>query len=219
MTHSQPTGFQHAILSIAVSALLTGAGGLFSFNAWAQAGAAGKPGEPVTLNFQAAEIEAVARTFASITGRNVVVDPRVKGVITLVTEKPVSPAVAMNQFVAALRLQGFTLVESAGPITQPHELPAVPRPAGFGLAPGDDAYRATRHAVYRDEYGRERDVEDHSVAADVLEIHGFVARYLQAIAAGTLGRADAMRSMRESFFAVQPLIPRVLRALDELASW
>ncbi|MBK7076301.1 MAG: hypothetical protein IPH44_28820 [Myxococcales bacterium] len=127
-------------------------------------------------------------------------------------------AVALGRlYVAALA--SAALVESAGPITQPHELPAVPRPAGFGLAPGDDAYRATRHAVYRDEYGRERDVEDHSVAADVLEIHGFVARYLQAIAAGTLGRADAMRSMRVSFFAVQPLIPRVLRALDELASW
>ena len=73
-----------------------------------------KPGEPVTLNFSGAEIEAVARTMASITGVNVVVDPRVKGTITLVTEKPVSRSVAMNQFLAALRLQGYTMVESAG---------------------------------------------------------------------------------------------------------
>ena len=76
--------------------------------------ALGKPGEPVTLNFSGAEIEAVARTMASITGVNVVVDPRVKGTITLVTEKPVSRTVAMNQFLAALRLQGYTMVESAG---------------------------------------------------------------------------------------------------------
>ncbi len=73
-----------------------------------------KPGEPVTLNFQGAEIDAVARTFATITGVNVVVDPRVKGTLTLVTTKPVSHAAAMNQFVAALRLQGYTLVESGG---------------------------------------------------------------------------------------------------------
>ena len=73
-----------------------------------------KPGEPVTLNFQGAEIDAVARTFATITGVNVVVDPRVKGTLTLVTTKPVSRAAAMNQFVAALRLQGYTLVESGG---------------------------------------------------------------------------------------------------------
>ena len=73
-----------------------------------------RPGEPVTLNFVNAEIEAVARTMATITGRNVVVDPRVKGQLSLVTEHPVPPAAAFQQFLAALRLQGFTVVESAG---------------------------------------------------------------------------------------------------------
>ena len=71
-------------------------------------------GEPITLNFANAEIEAVARTMATITGRNVVVDPRVKGVMTLVTERPVTPAVAYNQFLATLRMQGFTVVDAAG---------------------------------------------------------------------------------------------------------
>jgi general secretion pathway protein D len=70
--------------------------------------------EPVTLNFVNADIEAVARTMAAITGRNIVVDPRVKGTITLSTEKPVPPQVAYNQFLAALRLSGFTVVDSAG---------------------------------------------------------------------------------------------------------
>src|ERR1700746_1285953 len=65
--------------------------------------------EPVTLNFVNAEIEAVARTMAAIIGRNIVVDPRVKGTITLATEKPVSPSVAYNQFLAAIRLSGFTV--------------------------------------------------------------------------------------------------------------
>jgi general secretion pathway protein D len=73
-----------------------------------------RPNEPVTLNFVNAEIESVVRAIASITGRNVVIDPRVKGQINLSTEKPVSPAVALNQFAAALRLQGFALVESGG---------------------------------------------------------------------------------------------------------
>ena len=73
-----------------------------------------RPSEPVTLNFVNAEIEAVARTMATITGRNVVVDPRVKGQINLVAERPVSPFDAFQQFLAALRLQGFTVVESSG---------------------------------------------------------------------------------------------------------
>jgi general secretion pathway protein D len=70
--------------------------------------------EPVTLNFVNADIEAVARTMAAITGRNIVVDPRVKGTINLSTDRPVSPTVAYNQFLAAVRLSGFTVVESGG---------------------------------------------------------------------------------------------------------
>ncbi|MDT8992561.1 type II secretion system secretin GspD [Curvibacter sp. APW13] len=97
--------------------MITGAAGLFATQTWAQPAAvqpAPKRGEPVTLNFSNAEIEAVARTMAVLTGRNVVVDPRVKGQLTLNTEAPVSPAVAYQQFVAALRLQGFAVVAAEG---------------------------------------------------------------------------------------------------------
>ena len=67
---------------------------------WAQT----KPAAaPITLNFVNAEIEAVARTLAGLTKRSLVVDPRVKGTITLSTEKPVSAQVAWNQFLAVLR--------------------------------------------------------------------------------------------------------------------
>ena len=51
---------------------------------------------------------------AVITGRNVVVDPRVKGTMTLVTTSPVSPAQALRQFSTQLRTQGFALVDSSG---------------------------------------------------------------------------------------------------------
>lgn len=91
-----------------VLCLLSGNG--VSQTARAPAGA----NEPVTLNFVAAEIEAVARTMATITGRNVVVDPRVKGTVNLVTERPVTPTAALNQFAAVLRLQGFSLVDTGG---------------------------------------------------------------------------------------------------------
>ncbi len=70
--------------------------------------------EPITLNFVNADIDAVARTMAAITGRNIVVDPRVKGTITLSTDRPVPPAAAFNQFVATLRLSGFAVVDAGG---------------------------------------------------------------------------------------------------------
>jgi general secretion pathway protein D len=70
--------------------------------------------EPITLNFVNAEIESVARTLATLSNRNLVVDPRVKGTINLSTELPVSPNEAWSQFLAALRLQGFAMVETKG---------------------------------------------------------------------------------------------------------
>lgn len=106
-----------AIVSIAICSMFAGATGQFSISALAQpapAAAPAKRGDPITLNFTNAEIDAVARTMATLTGRNVVVDPRVKGTITLTTDKPVTPAVAYAQFLAMLRLQGFTVVDAAG---------------------------------------------------------------------------------------------------------
>ena len=73
-----------------------------------------KPGDAVTLNFVNADIEAVARTVATLSGANVVVDPRVKGNMTLTSTTAVSPAQALRLFSAQLRTQGFALVENAG---------------------------------------------------------------------------------------------------------
>jgi general secretion pathway protein D len=115
-----------AIFSIAACALLTGASALFTTHLHAQPAVQGPPlsattstgsikrGQPITLNFTNAEIEAVARTMATLTGRSVVVDPRVKGTITLITDAPVSPALAYHQFRSVLRLQGFTVVQTDG---------------------------------------------------------------------------------------------------------
>ena len=80
----------------------------------AQPSAASFRGEPVTLNFVNAEIEGVARAMAAILKQQFVVDPRVKGTITLYTEQPLSPRDAYLSFLAALRGLGFTVVEVAG---------------------------------------------------------------------------------------------------------
>ena len=68
----------------------------------------------VTLNFVNAEIAEVARAIAVMTGRNLVVDPRVKGSVNMVSDKPVSTSAAYDQFLSAVRLQGYTVVETAG---------------------------------------------------------------------------------------------------------
>ncbi|MGF6211548.1 general secretion pathway protein D [Comamonas sp. 4034] len=104
-----------ALHSIAASLLLAGAtGSIHAQTAVSTATSSIRPGEPVTLNFANADIESIARTMATITGKNVVVDPRVKGTMNLVTDKAVTPSAAFEQFLAALRLQNYTVVEAAG---------------------------------------------------------------------------------------------------------
>ena len=102
-THLLLKPLRLTVMTLALAAL----GG----NAWTQSA---KPKEPVTLNFVNAEIDAVARTLATLSGANVVVDPRVKGTISLSSNLPVPPAQALRLFAAQLRTQGFALVESAG---------------------------------------------------------------------------------------------------------
>lgn len=112
---TSPRGHRISALALAAAQLLVAmTAGLPVLHTAAQDAATARPGEPVTLNFSNAEIESVARTMAVVTGRDVVVDPRVKGTINLVTDRAVPPAAAFNQFAAALRLQGFAVVESEG---------------------------------------------------------------------------------------------------------
>ncbi len=73
-----------------------------------------KSGATVTLNFVNAEIEGVARAMAVIVDKQIIVDPRVKGAITLYSDQPLTPREAYLNFLAALRGQGFTLVEVGG---------------------------------------------------------------------------------------------------------
>ena len=109
------TAFKHTMISIAACALLTTALGTFYTPAAAQTpSGANRTGEGVTLNFVNAEIAEVARTMGVLTNRNIVVDPRVKGAMNLSSDKTLSVSAAYNQFLTALRLQGFAVVEAAG---------------------------------------------------------------------------------------------------------
>jgi general secretion pathway protein D len=71
-------------------------------------------GAPVTLNFVNADIEGVARAMAAILRQQFIVDPRVRGSITLYSEEPLTPNEANLNFLAALRGLGFTVVEVNG---------------------------------------------------------------------------------------------------------
>ena len=69
---------------------------------------------PVTLNFVNADIEAVSRAMAAMIDRQILVDPRVKGVITVYNEQPLPVRDAYLNYLAALRGLGFAVVDNAG---------------------------------------------------------------------------------------------------------
>ncbi len=68
--------------------------------------------DTVMLNFVNADIDAVVRAIGQYTERTFVIDPRVKGTLSLVTERPVTKQQAFDQLLSALRLQGFTIVQT-----------------------------------------------------------------------------------------------------------
>ncbi|SAI46301.1 general secretion pathway protein D [Bordetella ansorpii] len=68
----------------------------------------------VMLNFVDTDIPSVLRVMARFTGRNFLVDPRVKGNLNLVSERPVSPDAAYGMLLASLRMAGFAAVDVAG---------------------------------------------------------------------------------------------------------
>ena len=66
----------------------------------------------VTLNFANADIDSVVGAIGAMTNRTFIVDPRVRGQITLSTPRPVSRDQAYQFLLSALRLQGFAVVEN-----------------------------------------------------------------------------------------------------------
>ncbi|AJY21164.1 type II secretion system protein D [Burkholderia ambifaria AMMD] len=68
----------------------------------------------VTLNFVNADIDQVAKAIGAATGKTIIVDPRVKGQLNLVSERSVPEDQALKTLQSALRMQGFALVQDHG---------------------------------------------------------------------------------------------------------
>jgi general secretion pathway protein D len=70
--------------------------------------------ENITLNFVNSDIVSVIKAVGLITGKNFLIDPRVKGTVNIVSSRPVSRAMVYPILLSALRLQGYAAVESNG---------------------------------------------------------------------------------------------------------
>jgi general secretion pathway protein D len=66
------------------------------------------------LNFVNADMESVIKAVGHYTGMTFIIDPRVKGTLTLVSERTLSKAQAFALLTSALRLQGYAVVTGDG---------------------------------------------------------------------------------------------------------
>ncbi|MEN8721033.1 MAG: type II secretion system secretin GspD [Oceanococcaceae bacterium] len=70
-----------------------------------------------TLNLKDAEINSLITTVSELTGVNFIVDPRVKGKVTVLSSSPMSPNELYSVFLAVLQVHGFAAVP-AGPVVK-----------------------------------------------------------------------------------------------------
>ena len=91
----------------------------------------------LTINLVNADIASAVQAVAAATGRNFIVDPRVKGQVTIQFEKPVAPQKVFQALLTQLRLAGFAVVEHDGVYQVVPEADAKLQsgPVGVGLAP------------------------------------------------------------------------------------
>ncbi|MEP7329769.1 MAG: type II secretion system secretin GspD [Betaproteobacteria bacterium] len=70
--------------------------------------------DSVTLNFVNADIESVVKAVAEMTGRNFVLDPKIKGTVNIISARPVPKSLVYPTLLSALRMQGVAAVEGNG---------------------------------------------------------------------------------------------------------
>ncbi|MFC5549286.1 type II secretion system secretin GspD [Massilia aerilata] len=84
------------------------------FGAVPPAPAFAQDGNGAALNFVNADMESVIKAVGHYTGMTFIIDPRVKGTLTLVSERTLSKAQAFSLLTSALRLQGYAVVTGDG---------------------------------------------------------------------------------------------------------
>ena len=73
--------------------------------------------EKVTLNLKNADISALISTVAEVTNRNFIIDPRVKGKVTVISTRPMDSDEVYQVFLSILKVHGFAAVPS-GEVTK-----------------------------------------------------------------------------------------------------
>src|SRR5882757_6835867 len=105
-------------------------GALLAFAAVALAEA---PDRHITANFKDADLSQIAEAVSTATGKNFIIDPRVRGQVTMLSSVPMSPAAFYEAFLAILQVHGFIAVAAGNvikilPDANARQIPSVDLP-------------------------------------------------------------------------------------------
>jgi general secretion pathway protein D len=97
--------------------------------------------EQITLNLNNADIEALIKTVSEHTGKNFVIDPRVKGKVTVISAHPMERDEFYQVFLSILEVHGFSTIPSGDLIKIVPDVKAkqsgIPTVSGLNQQPGD----------------------------------------------------------------------------------
>ncbi|TLY91436.1 MAG: type II secretion system protein GspD [Gammaproteobacteria bacterium] len=110
-----------------------------SFAVWALAAlmaaslAAAQPAQRITPNFKDADITQIAEAVAAATGKNFIIDPRVRAQVTMLSSTPLSPAAFYEAFLSILQVYGFIAVPAGDvvkilPDANARQIPSIDLP-------------------------------------------------------------------------------------------
>jgi general secretion pathway protein D len=114
--------------------------------------------DSLTLNFQDADIHALINAVSKITGKNFVVDPRVKGKVTLVSGEELNPDQIYQVFLSVLDVHNIVAIEAGGLVKLLPKAVAkqIPTPINYGESKARGDTQITE--VYQLKHGSVRDI-------------------------------------------------------------
>ena len=84
----------------------------------------------ITPNFKDADITQIAEAVAAATGKNFIIDPRVRAQVTMLSSTPMSPAAFYEAFLSILQVHGFVAVPAGATSSRSCPMPtrgSIPR--------------------------------------------------------------------------------------------
>lgn len=95
-----------------------------------------------TVNFKDTDIQEVIKFVADATGKTIVVDPKVRGQVRVISQEPVNREELYQLFLSIIDVQGFTAVETGQVVrvVPNRDARSLPVPTGSDSQEADDTY-------------------------------------------------------------------------------